>query len=321
MEQRKSLFWPLLLIAAGVIWLLVKSETVPSANLWALTHIWPFLLIAAGVGIILRPYWRYTSILLDVVIIGGALLAILYAPQLGWADPSMITMFNNHDVYVGPGERGSGNVIAETRAVKDFRAIQVSYPAEVLVKQGAQESLKIEAEDNLMPNLKTEVRNGTLDIFYRREGGKHVNPTKTVKITVTVKDLADVEFNSAGELIVQKLKTDKLDVSLSGAGNVELDDVQARALQVSLSGAGSATASGVADDLQLTISGFGDFKGGDLHNKNARVSISGAGSATVWADDELSAEISGAGSVSYYGSPSVDRRISGVGGVDALGEK
>lgn len=321
MERNRSLFWPLLLIAAGVVWLLVKSGTVPSANLWALTHIWPFLLIAAGVGIILRPYWQYTSIALDVLIIGGALLAILYAPQLGWASPSMLTMFNNGESFIGPGERGSGNVVTQTREVSDFRAIEVSYPAQVVVKQGSKESLEIEAEDNLLPNLKTQVRNGSLEIFYRREGGKHVNPTRTVKITITVKDLANVDFSSAGELILEKLKTDSLDVSLSGAGNVELEDIEVQALQIDMSGAGSGTASGTADDLGVVISGFGDFNGGDLHSKDARVNISGAGSATVWVDNELDAQVSGAGSVSYYGSASVTRQISGVGGVNHLGDK
>jgi len=322
MEQRRSLFGPLLLIAAGVIWLLVKSGNIPSANLWALTHIWPFLLIALGMGIILRPYWQYTSIVLDVLIIGGALLAILYAPQLGWAGPSMLAMFNNDgEVFMGPGERGSGNVVTETRAVSNFRAIEIEYPAQVLVKQGSQEFLKIEAEDNLLPNLKTQVRNGTLEIFYKRENGKHVNPTKTVKITIVVKDLADVAFTSAGELTIEKLKTDNLDVSLSGAGNLELDDVQVKVLEVSLSGADSMTASGTADDLDMTISGFGDFNGADLHGKVARVNISGAGSATVWVDEELTAGISGAGSISYYGSASVTKQISGVGGINHVGNK
>ena len=62
-----------------------------------------------------------------------------------------------------------------------------------------------------------------LEIFYKRQNGKHVNPTKTVKITIVVKDLNDVDFTSAGELIIEKLKTDKLDVSLSGAGNLKLE--------------------------------------------------------------------------------------------------
>ena len=321
MEHRRSLFGPLLLIAAGVIWLLVKAGTIPAANLWALTHIWPFLLIAAGLGIILRSYWKYTSLVLDVLIIGGAVLAILFAPQLGWTNPSIYTMFNNSEPFFGPGERGSGNVISQTREVSDFEAVNVSYPAEVLIQQGSAESLKIEAEDNLLPNLKTEVQNGTLEIFYRRENGKHVNPTKTVKITVVVKDLKNVEFTSAGELTVEKLKTDDLDVSLSGAGNMKLDQILVKSLSLSLSGAGSSTASGTADDLNLSISGFGDFKGADLHSQDAQVEISGAGSATVWVDKNLDAEISGAGSVNYYGSPSVTKQVSGIGGINHSGDK
>ena len=46
MNQR-SLFWPLTLIATGVIWLLVSMNVIPAANLWALTYIWPYVLIAA----------------------------------------------------------------------------------------------------------------------------------------------------------------------------------------------------------------------------------------------------------------------------------
>ena len=321
MEQKRSLFGPLLLVAAGVVWLLVKAGTIPSANLWALTHIWPYLLIAAGLGIILRSYWKYTSIVLDVLIIGGAVLAILYAPQLGWANPSMLSMFNNSEPFFGPGEPGSGKVVTETREVSDFNAVDVDYPALVLIKQGAKESLELEAEDNLLPGLRTQVRNGVLEIFYKTENGKHVNPTETVRITIVVKDLSEAQMTSAGELSIEKLKTNALDVSLSGAGNLKLDNILVQDLAVTLSGAGSMSASGTADDLDLNISGFGDFKGSELHGKTVRVHISGAGSATVWVEDDLTAEISGAGSVNYYGSASVTKQISGVGGVKSLGSK
>ena len=321
MEHRRSLFGPLLLIAAGVIWLLVKAGTIPSENLWALTHIWPFLLIAAGLGIILRPYWSYTSIVLDIVLIGGAVLAILYAPQLGWNNPSTLIMFNNGEPFIGPGERGSGHVITQTREVSDFHAIDVTYPAQVLVKQGGQESLQIEAEDNLLPGLQTQVRGNTLEIFYKTKDGKHVNPTKPVKITVVVKNLTNVDFTSAGDLTIDSLETNSLDTSLSGAGNLKLNNVAAKDLSVDLSGAGSLNASGTADTLKLNISGFGSFKGADLHSQDARVDISGAGSATVWADKNLDAQISGAGSISYYGNPSVTKQISGVGGINQLGNK
>ena len=256
MGQKRSLFGPLLLIAAGIIWLLVKAGTIPSGNLWALTHIWPFLLIAAGLGIILRSYWSYASIALDVLIIGGAALAIFFAPQLGWSRPPMTFIGSDGDWFVGPSERGSGRIVTETRQVSGFDEVELSYPAEVLIQQGNTESLEVEADDNLLPNLKTQVRNGKLEIFYRREDGKHVNPTKTPKITIVVKDLSDVDFNSAGELTIEKLKTDNLGVSLSGAGNLNLEDIQVKGLGVNLSGAGSVTASGSAEDLDMNISGF-----------------------------------------------------------------
>lgn len=323
MERPRSLFGPLLLIGAGAVWLLVSAGTIPSANLWALTHVWPYLLIAAGVGLILRSYWKYTSLVLDVLILGGLFLAILNAPQLGWNRPSLtgFVSFGDGDFQLGPAEPGSGKVVTESREVSGFDAIEVDYPAQIFISQGSVESLEIEAEDNVLPGLQTRVRNNKLEIFYDADEGERVNPTKVVRITIVVKDLKDVEFDSAGELTVEGLETDELEVSLSGAGNLELEDITVDSLVVILSGAGNMTASGTTETLRLTISGFGDFKGEDLHGQRAEINISGAGSATVWADEELDASISGAGSVNYYGAASVSKQISGVGSVKHLGDR
>ena len=321
MAQPKSIFGPLLLIAVGAIWLLVKSGSIPTENLWALTHIWPFLLIAAGVGIILRPYWRYTSIFLDVIIIGGTILAILYAPRLGWANPSMVYMWGDSDFYMGPTEPGSGKVITQTREVSSFDSIDINYPAQVFVSQGSLESVKIETDDNVLPGLKTQVSGDTLQIFYKVEDGKHVRPTKPVKITIVVKDLKDVNFDGAGELTIDGLETDDLNISASGAGNLRLNEITVKNLSVTLSGAGNVNASGAADNLDLTISGVGKFDGKNLHGQIASANLSGVGSATVWVDDELDAEISGAGSVNYYGSADVTEQVSGIGRVNHIGNK
>jgi hypothetical protein len=247
-------------------------------------------------------------------------LAIFYAAQLGWTRPPL-SMINVDGAFFGPAERGSGHIVTEMREVSGFHAIEVSYPAQVVIKQGAQESVKIEADDNLLPQLRTQVKSGVLEISYKRNNGVFVNPTQPVNITIVVKELDDVEFTSAGELIINNLESDELDVSLSGAGNLELNDIAVKDLHVSLSGAGSMSASGKADKLDMNISGFGGFKGENLHSRDALVDISGAGSGTVWVDDNLTAQISGAGSVSYYGSASVTKEISGVGGVKHLGDK
>jgi len=321
MSKPRSLFGPLLLIAIGVIWLLTKSGSVPSANLWALTHIWPYLLIAAGLGLILRSYWKYTNLLMDVVIVGGVALAILFAPAFGWDNPSVTVYDLDGHRFSGPGEPGSGNLITETRDVADFHAIEVDYPAQVFVTQGSSESVKVEADDNFLPGLQTRVRNGTLEIFYDVDGGSRVNPSKGVKITIVVKELDDVHIDSAGDLTIDGVESDELNLSVSGAGNLNLMDIEVKELSIDLSGAGNVVASGTADDFRLSMSGFGSFNGKDLHTKTARVEMSGAGSATLWVDDKLDAEISGAGSVNYYGSPDVTKDVSGVGSVSRSGDK
>ena len=168
---------------------------------------------------------------------------------------------------------------------------------------------------------KTEVDGDTLHIFYKVENGKHVRPTKPVKITIVVKDLKDVNFDGAGELTIDGLETDELNFSASGAGNLKLNEIAVKNLSVTLSGAGNVTASGTADNLDLTISGVGKFDGKDLHSQVASANLSGVGSATVWVEDELDAEISGAGSVNYYGSATVTRQVSGIGSVNHMGDQ
>ena len=321
MSKPRSLFGPLLLIAVGAIWLLTKSGSVPTANLWALTYVWPYVLIAAGLGLILRNYWEYMNLLMDDIIVGGVVYAILFAPSFGWDTPSISSFTFDGNHFVGPGTPGSGNVITETREVDDFHAIEVDYPAQVIVTQGASVSVKIEADDNFLPGLQTRVRNGTLEIFYDADRSEWVNPSKGVTVTIVVKELDKVSIDSAGDLKLDGIEADTLRISVSGAGNLELNDIDTKKLSIDLSGAGNVYASGEADDFDLEISGFGSFNGKDLHTSTARVDMSGAGSATVWVEDELDASISGAGSVNYYGSPSVNKDVNGVGSVSRSGDK
>ena len=320
MSKTRSLFGPLLLIAIGAIWLLTKSGSVPSANLWALTYVWPYVLIVAGIGLILRAYWEYSNMLVDVLIVGGVVLAILFAPTLGWNTPSTSVFVFDGNRF-GPGIAGSGSIVSEMREVTDFHAIEVDYPAQVFVTQGSATSVEVEADDNFLPGLQTRVRNGTLEISYKADDGEWVNPSKGVKITIVIKELDKVSIDSAGDLELDGIKSDKLRISVSGAGNVDLKDIDVKELSIDMSGAGNILASGDADEFDLETSGFGNFNGKDLHTKTAKIEMSGAGSSTVWVDDELDVDISGAGSVNYYGSPNVTKNVSGVGSVSRSGDK
>ena len=54
---------------------------------------------------------------------------------------------------------GSGNVITVTRNVADFEAVSLSGFGELNITQGDAVSLNVRTDDNIMPYVKTEVRN------------------------------------------------------------------------------------------------------------------------------------------------------------------
>jgi hypothetical protein len=309
--RERTIFFPLALIAAGGIWLLINMGQLPVENLWALARIWPFLLIAAGLSLLIRAWWAPARILIAVLMIAAIVLAILFAPQLGWNTPQW-----NFGFTVGGGLAGSGKIVTETRPIGAFNAIDLSYPAEVLVQQAASESLSLTADDNLLPQLGTSVRQGTLLIENtQREWNRRVNPTKAVQIVITVKNLQDIDFSSAGSLRIAGLETDRLSLSVSGAGSLNLEQLSTSSLDCDLSGVGSIDAAGTADRLNIDISGLGSFKGSDLHSQDVTVNLSGAGSAVVNAQNTLYANLSGTGSVTYYGHPAVNQQVSGLGSV------
>lgn len=318
MKENRSFFWPLTLIATGVLWLLVNIGMLPAQNLWALAHLWPYLLIALGVGLILRTFWRPFGVIVSALVVLGAVGAVLYAPQLGWSNMPNWGWWSVDDQFTG-AIPGSGRIETETRKLEDFDAISIRYPGEIIVRQGGQASVSIEAEDNLLPQLTTEIRNGTLFIENSEESySKRVAPTEDVKITITVTDLKEINFSAAGTLQVDGLKTDAFELKLSGAGDTTLKDLEVKRLTATLSGAGKITIAGKADDVTVFISGLGDFNGTKLQSRTAEVQISGAGTATLRVKDELTAKISGAGTVNYYGSPAVHETISGAGAVNKM---
>ena len=321
MKEHRSLFWPLTFIAAGILWLLISLGQMPSENLWALTHIWPYLLIAFGAGLILRGLWRPLGSLVTILVVVGIFCSVYFAPQLGWNNTPEWTPWKFGEGFGMGGVSGSGVVKTETRKVSGFEALALDYPAEVTIQQGASESLTIEAEENLLPQLATEVRNGTLHIeSNERDYSKRVNPTKIIRITITVKNLREIDFSSAGKLTLNGLKGDSLKVYLSGAGDVTLNNLELQRLTAGLSGAGKFTMNGAVTDLKLTLSGLGNLEAADLTAQTADIEISGAGSATLRCEERLNVTISGAGSVSYYGSPEVIKSISGAGDVKQAGQ-
>ena len=189
------------------------------------------------------------------------------------------------------GERGSGIMATESREVSGFDQVDLSVSGTVLIAVTGTESLTIEAEDNILPLLTTEVRNGRLELGAKQ----NISPTREIVYTITVVSLEAV--------------------AVSGSGSVTATGIDASGFDVKISGSGTVIPDGVSESLDLSISGSGAFEGEALESATATVSVSGSGNAVVNVTDDLDVKVSGSGNVEYFGDPEVSVSRSGSGDV------
>jgi len=193
----------------------------------------------------------------------------------------------------GRGIAGSGNRKSEKRDLKSFNAIETSGFYEVKVTCQKASSFEIEADDNLLPLIKTEVLDGVLMVSN------------------------DQDFHSAKSTVLRVSLPDLTRLANHGAGNVTIMDADSNNLELNSTGAASINADGKAKSIAITSAGAGSIDAGNLRAEKASVSLSGAGSVQVYATEQLDVTISGVGSVTYGGNPkTVNKSVSGIGSVN-----
>lgn len=215
--------------------------------------------------------------------------------------------------FMGEAVHGSGNVVTEQRQVSDFDEVALRGIGNLYLKQGDEESLTIEAEDNIIPAIRTEVHGRRLEIGHERGAWRNIRPTKPLNFYLTVKELHEVELSGSGSIEAEMLRTDSLTVSISGSGDARIEQIEGDELATRISGSGSLRAAGRVTRQTITISGSGDYRADDLVTETCSVTVSGSGHADLRVAEKLDVVISGAGSIRYIGSPSIHKVVSGSG--------
>src|SRR4051794_33050747 len=168
---------------------------------------------------------------------------------------------------------GSGQVRTETRAVRDFSEVDLAGQGTLTITQGAEEGLTIEAEDNLLLVLTSDVRDGRLVLGTK--DGTAIRATKPIRYDLRVKDLGAIRLSGAGDIAAAMLRADRLELRTSGSGNMRIDQLTANALTARISGSGDLAVAGTAPRQDLTISGSGNYRAASLESGDARVTVSG----------------------------------------------
>lgn len=227
---------------------------------------------------------------------------------------------------------GSENLVSEAREVKDFDKVVLAGFGSLNIVQAEKESLMVEADEEIMPLIVTEVRDGTLYIEMKKHV-THIHIPTDITYSLTVSKLDEIDLTGAGKITVFPLDVEHLRFNMSGAGKVKFHkcpvdsfvlsgagmvealNIDVPELNITISGAAHLRVTGKADHQSVRIPGAGNYSGERLESKSSEVTLSGTGRAAVTATETLDATINGAGVISYGGNPTVTKRVRGFGSI------
>ncbi len=231
--------------------------------------------------------------------------------------------------------------ITESRDVSGFSAISFAGSGDLYLTQGDEESLSVEADDDVMSSIVTEVKDGVLHLYRKKtsswRGWFDDDDVRYDLTFVTLDSLriagsgdafagriegADFAINISGsaDVNIDELDVDSLQIAVTGSGELRVAELNAGELKSRITGSGEVQVSGAVNSQQISVTGSGDHIAPMLQSESVAARVAGSGTVDVWVTGDLEANVSGSGDVIYRGDPSVNSRVSGSGDVSQRGE-
>ena len=190
------------------------------------------------------------------------------------------------------GVQGSGTAKSETRNVSGFTKIDAGGAINVEVAVQKDFSVVVEADDNLLTNIKTEVSGDTLKIYSE----DRISPKTRINVLISMPAIEGLDVTGASTGNVTGVNADLLELKASGASKIRID--------------------GTAKQLNADASGASTVDAESLTVENADVEASGASKAIIAATNDLKVNASGASKISYVGEPkNIKQNSSGASSV------
>ena len=205
--------------------------------------------------------------------------------------------------------------VTENREVSRFNRVDFRGIGRLILSQGEKQAVTLSASQAVISHVRTEVREGVLNISVRWWPGilLRLSEIKTLEVQLVVEDLVGIKVSGAG--IVEsreRLQVQEMELQLSGAGEIHLE-LKGRKIGTHLTGAGRVVLWGEAAEQDIRLTGAGSVQAERLVSRSARIHSSGAGECRVHATESLELRLNGAGTIRYLGNPRIESHITGLG--------
>ena len=211
------------------------------------------------------------------------------------------------------GIKGSNVVVSEERTISsNFETIDVQQGINVYVTQGNSTSISVEADDNIIDLLVTEVKNNELKIYFE----KNVYKAKAKNVFLTASTINQIK-TSSGALVKSEntIQTNTLDLDSSSGSSIKIR-VSANEVISETSSGSNMKIEGKTTKFSASSSSGSSINASNLKTVDAYAKASSGAQIDVNVSGELRAKASSGGDIDYEGNPSkIDKDTSSGGSV------
>jgi len=197
---------------------------------------------------------------------------------------------------------GNGNVVTKEMPVSSFDVLKASGVYELRLSQGATESVKIEADENLQQYFNVHNEGTKLVIEMKEMKNKNLKLKNKMKVYVNFKNLKEMDLSTVGSVHTDaQLSFTDLSIKNNSVGKVDLD-LAANSINLNNNSVGKVKLSGKAQNAVVVNNGVGNFDAGTFVVQTMNIDNSGVGGAEVNAEKTLKVKDSMLGRVKNKGA-------------------
>lgn len=215
------------------------------------------------------------------------------------------------DVNWGSGKRGNGVVVDETRTVSEsFTAVSASEGLDVYVEQGDDFDIRVEADENVIELIGTDIKDGKLRIHAIENIGR-----ATKNVFVNLPEITALSSSSGADLTGRgMIEADKVRLDASSGADLRVE-IAADEIEADCSSGADIRLSGRANLFYADASSGSDIKAEELQAEVCNAKASSGADIRVFVTRTLTADASSGADIRYGGDPSVETRKSASGSV------
>jgi len=79
----RSLFWPILLVGVGIVWLLSNLGLIQTISIGSILKFWPVVLIVFGLDMLFSRRYPWVGAVVGLLAVAGVVALLMFGPQVG----------------------------------------------------------------------------------------------------------------------------------------------------------------------------------------------------------------------------------------------